>query len=50
MLALPVFTGTLGHQEYQKKMRLSGKPEKANLGYGMAKRYLENKIKIAAKK
>ena len=31
-------------------MRLSGKPEKANLGYGMAKRYLENKIKIAAKK
>ncbi len=39
-----------GPSRISEKMRLSGKPEKANLGYGMAKRYLENKIKIAAKK
>ena len=50
MLALPVFTGTPGPSRISEKMRPSGKPEKANLGYGMAKRYLENKIKIAAKK
>ena len=39
-----------GPSRISEKMRLRGKPEKANLGYGMAKRYLENKIKIAAKK
>ena len=31
-------------------MTLSGLPEKANYGYGMAKRYLEKKMLIASKK
>ena len=37
-----------GPSRISEKMKLTGSPEKANLGYGMAKRYLEKKIKIAA--
>ena len=39
-----------GPTKISEKMTLSGLPEKANYGYGMAKRYLEKKMLIASKK
>jgi len=39
-----------GPNKISEKLKLSGSPEKANIGYGLAKRYLEKKIKRASKK
>ncbi len=39
-----------GPNKISEKLKLLGKPEKANLGYGLAKRHLEKKLKQAAKK
>ena len=39
-----------GPNKISEKLKLLGKPEKANLGYGLAKRYLEKRLKEAAKK
>lgn len=39
-----------GPNKISEKLKLLGKPEKANLGYGLAKRHLEKKINQAAKK
>ena len=40
-LAHHVFIEILAQIKFLKKLKLLGKPEKANLGYGLAKRYLE---------
>ena len=39
-----------GPNKISENLKLLGKPEKANLGYGLAKRHLEKKINQAAKK
>ena len=39
-----------GPNTISEKLKLLGKPEKANLGYGLAKRHLEKKINQASKK
>lgn len=38
-----------GPNKISEKLKLNGKPEKANLGYGLAKRFLEKKILEASK-
>lgn len=39
-----------GPNKISENFKLTGKPEKANLGYGLAKRYLEKRISSASKK
>ncbi len=39
-----------GPSKISEKFKLNGYPEKANLGYGLAKRYLEKKMLLVSKK